>query len=233
MNKEKTLYSIIGLLVGLFIGYAGTNYLNRSAAPPANNAGAAGNAASLPPNHPATSNDASGDAGSGMQGEVASAIERARQEPNNFAAQMEAAGMYTQIGRSEGALEFYKRAVKIKPDDFELLVKLGDTHFDLQRYAEAESWYQRALRIKPDDATVRMDLGLSYYLRTPRELDKAITAYREALRADPRHEKTLQNLTQALLEKGDRAAAQTSLRQLEQVNPGNQAISQFRSQLQP
>lgn len=224
MNKEKTLYGIIGLLVGLIIGYVGTNYLNRGAAPAPT---AAGNAASLPPNHPPPGGAASG----GMQGEVTAVIEQARKEPNNFAAQMQAAGMFSQINRPDGALEFYDRAAKIKPNDFELLVKLGDTNFDLQRYVEAEDWYQRALRINPNDATVRMDLGLSYYLRTPRELDKAIAAYRDALRADARHEKTLQNLTQALLEKGDRAAAQTTLQQLEQVNPGNPAIAQFRSQL--
>ena len=228
MNKEKTLYGIIGLLVGLIIGYAGTNSLNRGATPAPN---AAGNATSLPPNHPPPGGAASGNASGGMQGEVTAVIEQARKEPNNFAAQMQAAGMFGQIGRPDGALEFYDRAAQIKPNDFQLLAKIGDTNFDLQRYAEAEAWYQRALQIKPNDATVRMDLGLSYYLRTPRELDKAIVAYRDALRADARHEKTLQNLTQALLEKGDKAAAQTTLQQLEQINPSNTALAQFRAQL--
>jgi tetratricopeptide (TPR) repeat protein len=228
MNKEKTLYGIIGLLVGLIVGYLGTNYINRGAAPAPN---AMSSAASLPPNHPPAGSQPSSDASSGMQGEVTAVIEQARKEPTNFDAQMQAAGMYSQINRPEGALEFYSRAAKIKPNDFELLAKLGDTNFDLQRYEEAEQWYQQALRIKPNDATVRMDLGLSYYLRTPRELDKAIAAYRDALRADARHEKTLQNLTQALLEKGDKAAAQTTLQQLAQVNPSNPALAQFRAQL--
>lgn len=226
MNKEKTLYGIIGLLVGLIAGYIGTNYINRSAAPaPA----AAGSTASLPPNR----SPASGDASGGMQGEVTAVIEQARKEPNNFAAQMQAANMYSQIDRPEGALEFYDRAAKIKPNDFELLVKLGDTNFALKRYQEAEGWFQQALKSKPDAVSVRMHVGLTYHLRTPRDLDKAIAAYRKALGYDPRHEKTLQNLTTALIDKGDKAAAQTTLQQLEQVNPSNPALAQFRAQLAP
>lgn len=230
MNKEKTLYGIIGLLVGLIAGYIGTNYINRSAAPaPA----AAGTTTSLPPNHPPAGGTPSGNTSGGMQGEVTAVIEQARKEPNNFAAQMQAANMFSQINRPEGALEFYDRAAKIKPNDFELLVKLGDTNFELKRYQEAEGWFQQALKSKPDAVSVRMHVGLTYHLRTPRDLDQAIAAYRTALDYDPRHEKTLQNLTTALIDKGDKAAAQTTLRQLEQVNPSNPALAQFRAQLSP
>ena len=101
------------------------------------------------------------------------------------------------------ALEFLDHAYKIKPNDFDVLTQLGNVNFDLKRYPEAEKWYQLALKIKPDDVSVRTDLGLSYYFREPRELDQAIAVYRESLKYDPRHEKTLQNLTAALIDKGD------------------------------
>ena len=201
MNKEKSLYAIIGLLLGLIIGYAGTNSLNGAAPdPPANNSA---QSASLPDDHPPTGLQQEGAASApgnaqagGGQGDVMAAIEQARKDPSNFDAQMKAAELFRQINRHEGELEFYERAVKIKPNDFDLLTKFGDANLSLQRYEEASKLYQQALK------------------------------------SNPRHETTLQNLAQSLIEKGDKAAAASVIKQLEQVNPGNSAIAQLRSRLQ-
>ncbi|MDQ3010385.1 MAG: tetratricopeptide repeat protein [Acidobacteriota bacterium] len=232
MNKENSLYAIIGLLAGLIIGYAGTNYINGDA--PVSRTATTADAGALPPDHPPTSGDSgasgNGTAG-GAQGEVMAVIGQARNEPSNFNAQMKAADLFFQINRKDGAIEFYERAAKIKPDDFDLLVKLGDTTFDLQRFEDAAKWYEQALKIKAD-TTVRMDLGLTYYLRSPRDLDRAIENFRAALKSDPRHEKTLQNLTRALIDKGEKSDAAESLKQLEQVNSSNPAIADLRSRLQ-
>jgi tetratricopeptide (TPR) repeat protein len=224
MNKQNYLYGIIGLLLGLIIGYIGTDAINRNA-PNASAAINAGGDSTLPASGPASAG-----AGGGPQAGVVAAIDQARREPGNFDAQMKAAEQYKQIGRTEGALEFYEAAAKVKPNDVNLLVALGNAYFDLKRYTDAERWYQSALKVNAKDATIWMDLGSSYYLREPRELDKAIAAYRSALKADPRHEKSLQNLTRALLDKGDKAAARASLQQLEQVNPSNSAIPQLRAE---
>jgi tetratricopeptide (TPR) repeat protein len=196
MNKQSYLYGIIGLLAGLIIGYIGTNYINQTYGPPPTADAPTRASNTLPPDHPPTGN-AQSNASGGPQTDVLAVIEQARNEPSNFAAQMQAADLFKQINRHEGALEFYQRAYKIKPNDFNLLVALGDTNFELSRNDQAVRWYREALKIKP------------------------------------RHEKTLQNLTQALIAKGDKPAARESLKQLEQVNPGNPAIAQFRSQLQP
>lgn len=223
---------IIGLLAGLIIGYVGTNYINGDA--PSSRTNTATNASALPPDHPPTSGDpntSAGDSAGGAQGEVMAVIGQARNDPSNFDAQMKAADMFLQINRKDGAIEFYERAAKIKPGDFDMLVKLGNTTFDLQRFEDAAKWYEQALKIKAD-TTVRMDLGLTYYLRSPRDLDRAIENFRAALKSDPRHEKTLQNLTRALIDKGEKSAAAESLKQLEQVNSNNPAIPDLRSRLQ-
>jgi tetratricopeptide (TPR) repeat protein len=238
MNKQNYLYGIIGLLTGLIIGYIGADAINRSAPAPAasQSLGSAGSGAELPADHPPTgAAGASGDAGSpgssgGPQGDVMAAIEQARKEPANYDAQMKAAALFEQIGRGEGAREFYERAAQAKPSDAGLLVKLGNIYFDQKKYADAEKWYLAALKLNSRDTTVWLDLGASYYLREPRDLDKAIAAYRSALKIDPRHEKSLQNLTRALLDKGDKAAARESLKQLEQVAPANTSIPQFRAE---
>jgi tetratricopeptide (TPR) repeat protein len=242
MNKPSYLYGIIGLLAGLIIGYIGTNYINQTNRPAPTAGGPAAASNTLPPDHPPTGSgatgatgatgDSSGASSGGPQPEVTSVIERARKEPANFEAQMQAADMFKQINRFEGAIEFYERAAKTRPKDFKLLVALGDANFELKRYEEAERWYQSALKQNPNDATARNDLGLSFYLRSPRDLDRAISAFQDALKIDPRYEKSLQNLTQALIDKGEKAAAGETLKRLEAVNPNNSAIAPLRSQLQ-
>jgi tetratricopeptide (TPR) repeat protein len=242
MNKQNYLYGIIGLLTGLIIGYIGADAINRSAPAPAASqslgsaGGSDGSGVELPADHPPTgASGASGDAGSpgssvGPQGDVMAAIEQARKEPTNYDAQMKAAALFEQIGRGDGALEFYERAAQAKPSDAGLLVKLGNAYFDQKKFADAEKWYLASLKLDSRNATVWLDLGASYYMREPRELDKAIAAYRSALKADPRNEKSLQSLTRALLDKGDKAAARESLKQLEQVAPANTSIPQFRAE---
>jgi len=236
MSKDNILYSIIGLLAGLILGFVITNSINRSNNSPAMTQPATSDAAqpgALPPDHPPLS--ASPGAGSdtgGPPAEVMAVIEKARKEPGNVEAQVQAAALYSQIGRYQQALEVYEKAYKVKPSDFEVLRGLGNVNFDLKKYPESERWYQQALKVKPDDANVRTDLGLTYYLREPRDLDRAISTYREVLQKSPRHEQALQNLTQALIAKGDREGARATLGQLQQVNPSNQALDQFHAELE-
>lgn len=228
METRKYLYGLAGLLIGALVGYFGTDSINRTTAPIAEV-----NAPATTP-APASATGGNNAAGADAQAEVTATIEQARKEPANFDAQLKAANLFKQINRAEGALEFYENAARIKPGDFNLLVTLGDTYFDLQRYDDAARWYERAVKLNANSATVWLDLGSSYYLRpdrTPADLDKAIAAYRASVKADPRGEKALQNLTQALLDKGDKAEARASLVQLEQVNPGNSAIGQLRARL--
>src|SRR5438105_4481279 len=99
MNKDNILYSIIGLLIGIMIGFFATNSINRSAllnAP----ATAAGGAGALPPGHPPL------ESAGGGQAEAAAASERARKEPSNFEAQMQAASLNSNIHSYQQALEF-------------------------------------------------------------------------------------------------------------------------------
>lgn len=227
MKNETILYGLIGLLMGVIIGYVGSNYLNEQYRPAASSPGQRAGATQ---GAPAAAADGAG-SGTGPQSDVADMIQKARNEPTNFEAQMGAGGMFREIQRFEQALEFYQRATTARPTDVEALTRLGDTLFDLQRYAEAEVPYRRALEQSPRDVIVRMDLGLTYFLRQPRNLDAAIREFQEALRIDPRHEKTLQNLTAAQIEKGDLAAAKESLRQLISVNPNNAGVSTFEQKL--
>jgi tetratricopeptide (TPR) repeat protein len=229
MTKESVLFGVIGLLLGVIIGFMGANQINRNAAglapppPTASNSTAPGGV--LPPDHPPTgSTGSSTQPQGGAIPQVTEAVEKARKEPNNFEAQMTAGDLYYQIQRFDDARKLYEAANKLKPEATEPLVKLGNVNFDTEKFEEAAKWYEAALKKDPSQISVRTDYGLTFFLRTPRDIDRAIKEYQTSLGTNPNHEITLQNLVVAYREKGDAENARATLERLAQVNPDNPAV---------
>lgn len=238
MSKDNIIFGLGGMVLGLIIGFFGTNSLNRTQmnqglTPAAGKAAAGGveelpGGGQLPPGHPAISGAAGG---SGMQPEVQDAIKKAKDNPGDFDAQMKAAQFYYQVQMFDNAAEYLLRANKVKPDNYEVIASLGNVYFDSGKYDKAEEWYQKALKLQPNDLSVRTDLGLTYFYRQPQEADKAISEYKKVLAVDARHEPSLQNLTAALIAKRDAKAAQEALSRLFAVNPKNEQIEKFKSDI--
>src|SRR5688500_17866451 len=99
MTKENILFAVIGVLAGFMIGFFFANSVNQSAMPV--QPGVPQQSAGLPSGHPAVP----GGSGGGAIPEVQAAIDRARQNPNDFEAQMKAAELYYQIQRFDGAID--------------------------------------------------------------------------------------------------------------------------------
>lgn len=234
MSKENLLFAIIGLMIGAIVGFMFANNVNKSAittTPIAPNTSAAGplsgNNPALPADHPplGTSTGAPGQTQAGSIPEVSAAIEKARTEPQNYEAQMTAADLYYQIQRFDEAAKLYENAVKLKPADVEPLIKLGNALFDAEKYTEAEKWYTLALDKDAKNITVRTDLGLTFFLREPRDVDKAIKEFEKSLAINPNHEITLQNIALAWKDKGDPEKLRQAIARLKSVNPNNPALA--------
>ena len=218
------MFGVVGLLAGAIIGFIFANSVNRSAAElPAGSSNLIRSSAdnpALPPDHPPLGTG-SGNAQGGALPQVTAAIEKARAEPQNYEAQMTAGDLYYQIQRFEDAAKFYEAANKLKPSEVEPLVKAGNAYFDFEQYDQAEKWYVLALAKDPKDITVRTDLGLTFYLRSPRDIDRAIKEYKASLAIDPRHAVTLQNLALAYRENGDTSKYNETVERLKAVDPDN------------
>ena len=230
MKKENLLFGIVGLLGGLIIGFMFANSINQNAAVPVSADTSVKSNSNLPPGHP----DISGGKGTQgiMQPDMQAAIEKAKQSPSDFDAQVKAAEAYYQIAKFDEAITFLAAANKLKPDDREVLVHLGNANFDGDHYDEAEKWYTAALAKKPEDVDVRTDLGLTFVFREPPNYDRAIQEFNKSLEIDPEHIQTLQNLTVAYTKKGDTAKAQTTLAKLEAIDPKNTAIDKLKQDLE-
>ncbi len=221
MTKENLLFTIIGVLIGLIGGFFITNSLNQSAAPPSVRGVQPADA--IPAGHPAVPGG-----GGGAIPEVQAAIDKAKQNPADFEAQMKAAELYYQIQRFDGAIEFLKKANSLQPENYEVIVNLGNANFDAGQYEEAEKWYAAALAKKPENLNVRTDLGLTYIFRDKPNYDRAVAEFKTVLESDPIHAQALQNLTVAYTKKSDLANATSTLAKLEAADPSNSALSKLR-----
>lgn len=222
MEKGRAFFGIGGLLIGVVVGFLFANGLNRTYSRSDQTAQvAAAENAVLPADHPGNSTTGVGSTQSGSLPQVAQAIERAESQPNNFGAQMTAGDLCYKIQRFSEAAKFYEKADQIKPGQLEPLVKMGNAYFDAEQYESAEKWYQEALKKTPNDTGLRTDLGLTFYLRTPRDIPRAIKEFQTVLAIEPDKEITLQNLAVALRDSGDKAGYESTLARLAQVNPNN------------
>ena len=150
MSRDNFLFAIIGILLGFIGGFllAG-NITQREAAMRANPA--AQSAQNLPPNHPPVGGDQTGEGGQQMLASVQTAMKQARENPNDFDAQLTAAKLEYQIQRYDQAIEYLLAANKIKPTDFDTMAMLGVANLDAGHFNAAEKWYKAALQKKPDD----------------------------------------------------------------------------------
>ena len=100
-----------------------------------------------------------------MLADVDQMIQKAESEPQNFAAQMRTGDMYAQIGKFDKAVEFYKRGLLLKPDDFNANVVLL-TRFSIRRnLKKLPTIIQRPLKINGNDVNARTDLGTTFVER--------------------------------------------------------------------
>lgn len=225
MNKENLMYGVIGLLVGSIIGFTFANNVNRSYVgqmPEAANTAPGGSDPTLPPGHPPLAPGGNSDT---AMPQIAESIDKARNEPQNYDAQMTAGDLFYQIQRFEDAAKFYEQAIKLRPKEAEPLIKLGNARFDGEQFAEAEKWYVKALEIDPKNLNVRTDLGLTFFLREPRDLERAIKEFKDVLAQKPDLEIALQNLMLAYKEAGDEANRKATEDKLRAINPSNPALN--------
>jgi tetratricopeptide (TPR) repeat protein len=153
MTRDNLLFAIIGILLGFIAGFLlSTNITQKEAAQRAVPISAQGSQ-NLPSDHPPIggAGQAGGEGGQQMLASVQQAMKQARENPDDFDAQLTAAKMEYQIGRYDQAIEYLLAANKVKPTDFDTLTMLGVANLDANHFDAAEKWYKAALQKKPDD----------------------------------------------------------------------------------
>ena len=216
---KNLLVGILGLIVGLAIGFFAANSVSR-------------NAISKTPVSLAVNAVPGGQAPQGgMQPEVAKALDEAKNQPESFEAQLKAGGMYAQIGNFDKAKEYFDKAAPLAPNTFAGNVTIANAYFDAKQFELAQKYYEKALAINPNDVDARTDLGSTYIERVNPDFDRGIATFNESLKINPKHEPTLFNLAIAYFRKGDTENAKKAVAQLEQANPSSPLIAPLKQRL--
>lgn len=155
MNRENFLFAIIGILLGFIVGFMLASNMSQKT-----NRGPLPSTATgqMPADHPPVGSQSSGNP-QDTRAQVTAQLEKAKNEPQNFDAQMRAAELYYQIQRYDQSIEFLLKANALRPTDYETVVRLGVANLDAKHYETAEKWYRAALKIKTDDITVLAGLA--------------------------------------------------------------------------
>ncbi len=180
MNRENILFAIIGLLLGFIVGFMFASSMSQKAAMSQANAAAS---QGLPADHPPVGAQSGGADPAAMRAEVTASIEKARNEPKNFDAQIKAAELYYQIQRYDQAIEYLLKANQLKPTDYETVVILGMVNLDAGHFDQAEKWYRAGMKMKSDD--VRVLAGLAAATLQKGDAKSAEDAIAQLEKVDP------------------------------------------------
>lgn len=153
MSRENILFGIIGILLGFIVGFMFASSMSQKMQT------ASTVSQGLPSDHPPVDGQNAGGNPDGVRAQVTADIEKARNEPKNFDAQVKAAELFYRIGRFDQAIEFLLKANQLKPTDYNTVVTLAIVNLDAKHYEPAEKWYRAALKMKQDDVVVLAGLA--------------------------------------------------------------------------
>lgn len=154
MTRENILFAIIGTLLGFIVGFMLASSMSQKQAMQTD-----ASTQAMPTDHPPVGSQGASDP-QAVREQVTASLEKARNEPKNFDAQVRAAELYYQIQRYDQAIEYLLKANQLQPTDYRTVTLLGVVNLDAGNYDTAEKWYRAAMKMKSDDVMVLS--GLAY-----------------------------------------------------------------------
>lgn len=178
MTRDNLLFAIIGVLLGFIIGFMFASNLSQREARMAGTP----MGQNMPADHPPVQGG-NGQDPQQVFAQVQESMQKARNEPTNFDAQLTAARLEYQIQRYDEAVEFLLKANQLKPDDYDVILMLGAANLEGGHYDMADKWYRIALKKKPDDVGVLA--SLAYMQLQKGDAKGAETAIADLAKVDP------------------------------------------------
>lgn len=155
------------------------------------------------------------------RGRVSEAIGRYREllalEPRHIAARNNLSALLETTGDPAEALEQLSAALRVTPEDVNLLVSRGAIQGRLKQYTEAETDLRRALRLDPQHTQAYLTLGLVLWRKGMP--GPAADSLRKAIALEPEHPIAYHYLGEALNQAGDLPGARVALERAAELIP--------------
>ena len=124
---------------------------------------------------------------------------------------------YKAIGQLDVAVEYFEKALAIKPDYTEVNYNLGLTLQELGQLDAAVEYYKKALAVNPNYAEAHNNLGVT--LKELGQLDSAVECYEKAITTQPDYAEAHNNLGLAFYELDQVDAAVESYKKALAIKP--------------
>jgi tetratricopeptide (TPR) repeat protein len=106
------------------------------------------------------------------QAEISAIIEKAKANPNDAEAQLEAASQFLQINRVQEAMPFLEQARKVDPNDRRVIAFIGVTSYMMGQYDQAIESLKRS-RDQGVNSPFVTSFLIDSYIKTRKNLDEA------------------------------------------------------------
>lgn len=159
--KTKISIVLIGLILGLVVGFKAANIQQRNEQGLVKKNAVAQAAGQLSQNTNSQPNLTPAQREQ-MNNQVRAALDKAKANPQDFDAQLDAAAQYIQISQPSDALPFLEQARKTRPNDARALVGLGVAHMMMGQVDEAIKVAKQARELEPNNSKVATLLFMTY-----------------------------------------------------------------------
>ena len=157
-------------------------------------------------------------------------IELLKQDAKHVDAYRGLAELYIDQKLYDQAAETLEFLLRLTGDDDRALGRLGQVEASRGNFQEAEARYLRSIELSANATAYRADLGRVYLAAG--EAKKAQEQFRTALQAEPHHPKYLDYFLEASILVGDPDSAREALGALQEVNPENAKLADFRARIE-
>lgn len=156
-------------------------------------------------------------------------IELLKRDAKHVDAYRGLAELYIDQKLYDQAAETLEFLLRLTGDDDRALGRLGQVEASRGNFQEAEARYLRSIELSANATAYRADLGRVYLAAG--EARKSQEQFRIALQAEPHHPKYLDYFLEASILVGDPDSAREALGALEEVNPENAKLADFRARI--
>ncbi|MBN1694706.1 tetratricopeptide repeat protein [candidate division WOR-3 bacterium] len=125
-------------------------------------------------------------------------------------------------GRYDEALDNYKKAYQLNPDDGGVAFRLGNAYFERGRYQEAVDFLGKAKEVFSDDIEIRKKLAESY--SELEQYSKAIEEYKSIIKIIPKHVSSRIQIGNVYLKMKQYQKAESYYKEALKLEPGNLSV---------
>jgi cytochrome c-type biogenesis protein CcmH/NrfG len=181
-SRQAYILAVFCLVLGVALGYL----FRASASPGGTDEGSSSTGDSVPQNQPARPPLSPEEQTQMVDQAVAPLLRALKARPDDFATTVNVANLYYDGRQFPAAIQYYRQAVKIQPDNPDVLTDLGTSLWYTGDADQAIANFEQALKYRPDSPEALFNLGV---VRWQGKMDPkgARQAWKELLDRNPNY----------------------------------------------